>query len=98
LLGYSLNSKVYRVYNQNSGLVEETSDVAFDETNGSQEEQENLNDVGNEGLRIAIKNMTIGDVKPKDEDDDDPSPLFQILPSSSSTSHKDQVSNMEGNE
>jgi hypothetical protein len=39
--------------------------------------------------------MTIGDVRPKDEVDDDPSPLFQILPSSS-TSHKDQVSNVKG--
>jgi hypothetical protein len=29
-----------------------------------------FDDVGNEGLRIAMKNMTIGDVKPKDEDDD----------------------------
>jgi hypothetical protein len=76
LLGYSLNSKAYRVCNQSSGLVEETSDVEFDKTNGSQKEQENLNDVGNEGLRIAMRNMTIGDVKPKDEDDDDRSPLF----------------------
>jgi hypothetical protein len=55
LLGYSLNSKAYHVYNQSSSLVEETIDVEFDETNGSQEEQENLDDVGNEGLRIAIK-------------------------------------------
>jgi hypothetical protein len=93
LLGYSLNSKVYHVYNQSSGLVEETSDVEFDETNGSKEEQENLDDVEIEGLRIAMNNMTIGDVKPKDEDDDDPSPLFQVLPSSS-TSHKYQVTNM----
>jgi hypothetical protein len=38
LFGYSLNSKAYRVYNQSSGLVEEISDVEFDETNGSQEE------------------------------------------------------------
>jgi hypothetical protein len=57
-----------------------------------------LDDVGNEGLRIAMKNMTIGDVKPKYEDDDDPSPLFQVLASSSSTSHKDQVGNVESNE
>jgi hypothetical protein len=57
-----------------------------------------MDDVGNKGLRIAMKNMTIDDVKLKDEDDDDPSPLFQVLPSSSSTSHKDQVSNVEGNE
>jgi hypothetical protein len=98
LLGYSLNSKAYRVYNQNSGLVEESYDIKFDETNGSQEEQENLDDVGNEGLRIAMKNMTIGDVKPNDEDDDYPSPLFQVLPSSSSTSHKDQVNYVKGYE
>jgi hypothetical protein len=94
LLGYSLNS----VYTQSSGLVEKTCDVEFDETNGSQEEQENLDDVVNVGLRIAMKNMTIGDVKPKDEDDDYPSPLFHVLPYSSSTSHKDQHSNVEGNE
>jgi hypothetical protein len=79
-------------------IVEESCDVEFDETNNSQEEQENLDDVGNEGLRIAMKNMTSGDAKPKDEDDDYPSPLFQVLPSSSSTSHKDQVNNVKGNE
>jgi hypothetical protein len=39
LLGYSLNSKASRVYDQSSGLVEETSDVEFDETNGSQKER-----------------------------------------------------------
>jgi hypothetical protein len=98
LLGYSLNSKACRVYNQSSGLVEESCHVEFHETNGSQEEQENLDDAGNEGLRIAVKNMTIGDVKPKDEDNDYPYPLFQVLSSSSSTSHKDQVNNVEGNE
>jgi hypothetical protein len=97
LLGYSINSKAYHVYNHSSGLVEETCDIEFDETNGSQEEQENLDDIGNEGLRIAMKNMTIGNVKPKDKDDDYPSPLFQVLPSSSSTSHKDQDGNVEGN-
>jgi hypothetical protein len=57
-----------------------------------------LDNVGNQGLRIAMKNMTIGDVKPKNEEDDDPSPLFQVLPSSACTSHKDQVSNVEGHE
>jgi hypothetical protein len=44
-----------------------------------------------------MKNMTIDVVKPKDKDDDDPPPLFQVLPSSSSTSHKNQISNMEEN-
>jgi hypothetical protein len=97
LLGYSLNSKAYRVYNQ-TGLVEETCDVEFDDNNDSREEQEHLDDVGNKGLRITMKNMTIGDVKLKDEDDDYPSHLFQVLTSSSSTSHKEQVNNVEGNE
>jgi hypothetical protein len=60
------------VYNHTLGLVEETYNIEFNETNGSQEEQENLDDVGNEGLMIAMKNMTIGDVKLKYEDDDYP--------------------------
>ena len=34
-LGYASNSKAYRVFNQASGLVEETYDVEFDESNGS---------------------------------------------------------------
>ena len=40
LLGYSTTSKAYRVYNKLSGLVEEVHDVEFDETNGSQDEDE----------------------------------------------------------
>jgi hypothetical protein len=39
LLGYCLNSKAYHVYSKSSGLVEETSDVEFDEANGSKEER-----------------------------------------------------------
>jgi hypothetical protein len=35
LLGYSLKSKAYRVFNHATGMVEETYDVEFDETNGS---------------------------------------------------------------
>jgi hypothetical protein len=37
LLGYDSNTKAYRVFNKSSGLVEVSSDVVFDETNGSQE-------------------------------------------------------------
>jgi len=37
-LGYASNSKAFRVFNQTSGLVEETCYVEFDESNGSQEE------------------------------------------------------------
>nr|AAN05371.1 Putative retroelement [Oryza sativa Japonica Group]AAP53179.1 retrotransposon protein, putative, Ty1-copia subclass [Oryza sativa Japonica Group] len=64
LLGYASNSKAYQVYNKNKGIVEETADVQFDETNGSQEGHENLDDVDDEGLMRDMKNMSIGDVKP----------------------------------
>jgi transposase InsO family protein len=37
LLGYDSNTKTYRVFNKSSGLVEVSSDVVFDETNGSSE-------------------------------------------------------------
>ena len=45
LLGYSTTSKAYRVQNLASGTLEEVHDAEFDETNGSQEEDENLEDV-----------------------------------------------------
>ena len=41
LVGYSSNSKAYRVFNHAIGLVEETYDVEFDESNGSQGAHEN---------------------------------------------------------
>jgi hypothetical protein len=55
LLGYSSESKAYRVFNYATGLVEETYDVEFDEINGSQGAIENLDDVGDEPLTEAIK-------------------------------------------
>jgi hypothetical protein len=51
-------------------LVEETYNVEFDESNGSQGAIENCDDVGNEPLREATKNMPVGDIKPKDDEDD----------------------------
>jgi hypothetical protein len=33
LLGYSSNSKAYRVFNKTHGIIEEAYDVEFDETN-----------------------------------------------------------------
>jgi len=71
LLGYSLKSKAYRVFNNATGMVEETYDVEFDESNGSQGEIENCDDVGGEPLSEAMKNMQIGAIKPKDEGDED---------------------------
>ena len=86
LVGYSLKSKAYRVFNHATGMVEETYDVEFDESNGSQGEHENLDDVGDEPLREAMKNMPVGAIKPKDDDDD-----VQVIdkPSSSNVPHDD---------
>jgi hypothetical protein len=45
LLGYSTTSKRYIVCNLPSSTLEEVHDVEFDEIKGSQEEDENLDDV-----------------------------------------------------
>ena len=59
-----------------------------------------MDDVGKEGFRQAIKNMTLGDVKSKEEDDQDdsPSPLFQVKPYSSNTNDQSQANNEERSE
>jgi hypothetical protein len=48
-----------------SGQLEEVHDVEFDETNGSQDEEDNLNDVRGTQLANAMKKMDIGDIRPK---------------------------------
>ena len=48
-LGYATNSHVYRVFNTSSRVVEESTDVDFDESYGSQGEQV-ANDVGNRNI------------------------------------------------
>jgi hypothetical protein len=57
LLGYDSNTKAYRVFNKSSGLVEVSSDVVFDETNGSPREQVcDLDDVDEEDVTtVAIR-------------------------------------------
>ena len=74
-LGYSTTSKSYRVWNLASSTLEEVHDVEFDETKGSQDEDEdeNLDDVRDTQLVNTMKNMDIGDIRPKeviDVDDD----------------------------
>ena len=66
LLGYSTTSKAYRVWNLASGTLEEVHDVEFDETNGSQEEDENLDDVRGTQLVNTMKNIDIGDIRPRE--------------------------------
>jgi hypothetical protein len=65
LLGYDSNTKAYRVFNKSSGLVEVSSDVVFDETNGSPREQVDIDDVDEEDVPMAaIRTMEIGVVRP----------------------------------
>src|SRR6266540_2803392 len=65
MVGYSASSKVYRVYNESTGIVEETYDVEFDESNeryggidGAKDEEEQ---------RRAMKKMPKGEIKPQED-------------------------------
>jgi hypothetical protein len=49
-----------------SDTLEKVHDVEFDETNGSQEEDENLDDVRGTQLANAMKKMDIGDIRPRE--------------------------------
>jgi hypothetical protein len=83
LLGYDSNSKAYRVFNKSSGLVEVSSDVVFDETNGSPREQVvDLDDVDEEDVPMAaIRTMAIGDVRPQEQtEQDQPSSSTMVQP------------------
>ena len=53
-----------------SGTLEEVYDVEFDETEGSQNEAKNLDDVRGDQLANAMKNMDVGDIRPRQVDDD----------------------------
>jgi hypothetical protein len=70
LLGYDSNTKAYRVFNKSTGLVEVSCDIVFDETNGSQVEQVDLDELDDEeALCVALRNMSIGDVCPKESEE-----------------------------
>jgi hypothetical protein len=63
LLGYDSNTKAYRVFNKSSRLVQVSSDIVFDETNGSPTEQVDLDDVDEDEVpTVAMRTMAIGDV------------------------------------
>ena len=44
--------------------------MEFDESNGFEGAHENLNDVGDEPVREAMKNILVGDINPKDDEDE----------------------------
>jgi hypothetical protein len=74
MLGYGTNEHGYRVFNKTTGLIEITVDVTFDETDGSQKEQVNVEiESKEEAPHQAIKKLAISEVKPikaQDEDED----------------------------
>jgi hypothetical protein len=86
LLGYDSNIRAYRVFNKSTGLVEVSCDIVFDETNRSQVEQVDLDELDDEeALCIALRNMSIGDVCPKESEEpphaqDQPSSSIQASP------------------
>jgi hypothetical protein len=81
LLGYDSNRRAYRVFNKSTGLVEVFCDIVFDETNGFQVEQVDLDELDDEEAPcVALRNMSIGDVYPKESEEP---PQAQDQPSSS---------------
>jgi hypothetical protein len=72
LLGYDSNTKAYRVFNKSLGLVEFSSNVVFDETNGSPREQVDLDDIDEDEVpTTAMRTMAIGDVRPQEQQEQD---------------------------
>ena len=81
LLGYDSNIRAYRVFNKSTGLVEVSCDIVFDDTNSSQVEQVDLDELDDEEAPcVALRNMYIGDVCPKESKEP---PQAQDQPSSS---------------
>jgi hypothetical protein len=82
LLGYDSNTKVYRVFNKSSGVVEVSSDVVFDETNGSPREQVDLDDIDEDDVpTVVMRTMAIGDVRPQEQQEQDqPSSSTMVYP------------------
>jgi hypothetical protein len=83
LLGYDSSTRAYRVFNKSTGLVEVSCDIVFDETNGSQVEQVDLDELDDdEAPCVVLRDMSIGDVCPKESEEpphaqDQPSSLNQ---------------------
>jgi hypothetical protein len=96
LLGYDSNTKAYRVFNKSSGLVEVSSDVVFDETNGSPREQVDLDDVDEDEVPMAtMRTIAIGDVRPQEQkDQDQPSSSTLVQPPTQDEEHVPQDAGM----
>jgi hypothetical protein len=86
LLGCDSNIRAYRVFNKSTGLVEVSCDIVFDETNGSQVKQVDLDELDDEEAPcITLRDMSIGDICPKESEEstqaqDQPSSSMQASP------------------
>jgi hypothetical protein len=93
LLGYDSNTRAYRVFNKSTGLIEVSCDIVFDETNGSQVEQVDLDELDDEEAPcVALRNMSIGDVCPKESEElpqaqGQPSSFMQASPPTQDEEH-----------
>jgi hypothetical protein len=98
LLGYDSNTRAYRVFNKSTRLVVVSCDIVFDETNGSQVEQVDLDELDDEEAPcVALRNMSIGNVRPKESKEptqaqDQPSSSMQA---STPTQDEDQAQDEE---
>jgi hypothetical protein len=60
------------VFNKSPGLVEVSSDIVFDETNGSPREQVDLDDIDEDDVpTAAMRTMAIGYVRPREQQEQD---------------------------
>jgi hypothetical protein len=62
-----VDSYSYRIYNKTIGHIEETSNVKFDEDNGSHVRQSGVCDVGDGITTQSIKRMGVGFFRPIEE-------------------------------
>jgi hypothetical protein len=97
LLGYGSNTKAYGVFNKSSGLVEVTSDVVLDETNGSPREQVHLDDIDENVVpTAAMRTMVIGNVRPHEQQvQDQSSSLMMVQPPTQDEEHVPQDDGMD---
>jgi hypothetical protein len=90
MLGYDSSSRAYRIFNKDSGCIETTCDAVFDETNGSQVEQYDLNDVDDEDDPCdALRTMATGDVRPQEANEDQPSSNEAAPPTQDDDQHQE---------
>jgi hypothetical protein len=81
LLGYGPNEHAYQVFNLTTGRIKVTVDLTFDGYNGSQVEQDDLNVVGNAKPSCeAIKQLSIGDVRPVEAQEEDENQIQASTP------------------